>query len=67
MRVRRERKKDKKASVEGFDPPSCFRSSEYYLEDAIQIVNFTPPPIDRKKRKSSGGGGEAEEEEEEVR
>jgi ATP-dependent RNA helicase A len=38
---------------------------EYFLEDAIQMVNFTPPPIDRKKKKSSGGGGEAEEEEEE--
>ena len=39
--------------------------SEYFLEDAIQLVNFSPPPIDRKKKK--GGGGEGEEEEEEVR
>ena len=38
--------------------------SEYFLEDAIQMVSFNPPPSDHKKKKSAGGTAEEEEEEE---
>jgi ATP-dependent RNA helicase A len=39
---------------------------EYFLEDAIEIVHFIPPPNDRKKKKGSGLEGEEEEEEENL-
>ncbi len=37
---------------------------DYFLEDCIQMLNFTPPPSDKKKKK--GGGGEDDEDAVEV-
>lgn len=31
---------------------------EYFLEDCIQMTNFTPPPMDRKKKDKDEEGGE---------
>lgn len=36
--------------------------AEFFLEDAIEMINFTPSPNDRKKKKSVGVETEEEEE-----
>ncbi len=33
-------------------------SSEYFLEDCIQMTQFVPPPLDRKKKDKDEDGGE---------
>ncbi len=33
-------------------------SSEYFLEDCIQMTQFVPPPMDRKKKDKDEDGGE---------
>ena len=40
---------------------NCFLS-EYFLEDAIEMVHFIPPPLEKKKKKR-----EFEDEDEDVR